>query len=90
MKQIKVEIEDWAELYKAFMEFKELECWYWIFDSDLFGVQNPEDKRTGYCCIMGKLGRYKALALYLGTEGLESYLRICSGAAKSEVLINLK
>lgn len=93
MKQIEIEIKDWSELYAAFAEFKELECWNWLYDSDLFGVQNPEDKKIGYCCIMGKLGRYKALALYLGTDGLESYLDICNGKTKANTfdpIINQK
>lgn len=85
MKQEKIKIEDWMELYKTFDEFKQLACWEWMLDSDLFGVKNPEDGVIGYCCIMGKLGRYKAIAIYQGTEGLESYLRICNGESKSEV-----
>jgi len=72
-------LQEWKPLYQAALEFKNLECWNWMWDSDVFGVQNPETGKIGYCCVMGILGEYHALAVYLGTEGLEGYLRIQSG-----------
>lgn len=72
-------LQDWEKLYEAAMEFKEIESWNWMWDSDIFGVQNPENDEIGYCCIMGRMGEHFALAVYLGTEGLDGYLRIQSG-----------
>lgn len=69
-------VREWRELYCAATEFKQAGCWNWMWDSDLFGVQNPENGEIGYCCIMGKAGEHFALAVYPGAEGLETYRRI--------------
>ncbi|TDT61316.1 DUF7309 domain-containing protein [Fonticella tunisiensis] len=75
----KVLSDEWRKLYDAAMEFKTLKPWNWMSSADLFAVKNPEDGEVAYCSIMGELGQVYALAAYIGSEGLDSYLAIQSG-----------
>jgi hypothetical protein len=71
-------LQEWRNLYQAAIEFKRIECWNWLSDTNLFGVQNPANGIIGYCCIMGELKEMLGLVVYLGTEGLTGYLKIQS------------
>ena len=76
--------QEWKDLYTAAIEFKRIECWNWMDDSDLFGVQNPVNREIGYCCVLGALGEMFGIAVYLGAEGLQEYLRVQSGEVSPE------
>lgn len=71
--------QEWQALYEAAGEFFRLRPWEWMVDSELFGVLNPETGEIGYCCVMGNLGELLALGVYLGSDGLETYLMMQSG-----------
>ena len=73
------------EFYKKSVEFQKLEPWKWMDESNVFGVENPESKEIGYCSILGMAGKHFALAIYLGTEGLNSYKELYADAYQDEV-----
>src|SRR3989338_1822045 len=66
-------LAEWKELYKQAVKFKEIAPWCWMWDSNLFGVKNPEDGETGYCCVLGAAGEVFGLVVYKGCEGLDGY-----------------
>jgi hypothetical protein len=72
--------EEWQRLYEAAIAFKHEAPWEWMYEDDVFGVQNPETGQTAYGSIMGNAGDHLALALYLGSEGLEGFWQMHHGA----------
>jgi len=67
---------EWENLYKLASEFKKLAPWEWMWDSDIFGVRDPETDEVGYCSVMGALGQFFGLGVYLGSEGLLGFLKM--------------
>ncbi len=56
---------------------------------DLFGVEHPQGQEIGYCCILGPQQDAEGLAVYKGSEGLDSYEHLFDGDAdtpETEVL----
>ncbi|RJR39811.1 MAG: hypothetical protein C4576_20620 [Desulfobacteraceae bacterium] len=71
--------KEWITLYSAAKVFEKTRPWEWMEDTDLFGVENPEDGEIGYCCIMGAAGEVFGVSAYLGSEGLLTYRNMASG-----------
>ena len=81
MSEMEPTIEEWKWLYDVAIRFKQHECWNHMWDSDIFGVRNPETGEIGYCSIMGKNGEHFALGVYKGSDGLDGLdglLSICN------------
>jgi len=81
----------WQELYHAADEFKKIQPWKWLYDSDIFGVRNPLDSEIGYCSVMGALGEVFSLMMYLGSDGLAVYSDALSGKlAPQDMLFHMR
>lgn len=66
------------ELYELAAAFRSAKLWERLYDTELFGVRMP-DGEIGYISVMGLLGAFQALAVYPGSQGLDSY-RLIGGA----------
>ncbi|MEG0513414.1 MAG: hypothetical protein RR653_11950 [Clostridia bacterium] len=60
------------QLYERAFQLKKAKLWNKMNDMQLFAVKHS-DGSIGYCCVMGMMGQHKALAVYPGVEGLDSY-----------------
>ncbi|OPZ92152.1 MAG: hypothetical protein BWY74_01726 [Firmicutes bacterium ADurb.Bin419] len=74
MNSEKIELDEWRKLYEAAARFKETECWKWIADFDIFGVENIDTHEIGYCCVKGNAGQVYGISIYIGEDGLKSYM----------------
>lgn len=61
------------ELYQAASEFAQAQPWKEFWDADIICIENPKDKSTGYCSIMGRAGEHYALGVYLGNQGIHGF-----------------
>ncbi len=61
---------EWKRLYEVAVKVKELAPWEWMYEDQIFGVQNPEAEEIGFVSIMGIAGEHFGLSVYLGAEGL--------------------
>jgi uncharacterized protein DUF6930 len=61
-------------LYDLAIQVKRLAPWQWMEETDVFGVANPETNELGFVSIMGSIGEYEAVGVYLGAEGLYSFI----------------
>lgn len=71
--------DEWKDLYRSATLFKELACWEWMNDEDLFGVKDPESEEIGYCVVLGAYEETFGLVVYLGSKGLLGYFQILEG-----------
>lgn len=76
-------MENWKDLYAAAREFKNLGCWEWMYDSDIFGVLPEEKGEIGYCAVLGARHEVFALVVYAGTEGM----RVCEQMYSEELAV---
>ena len=62
------------QLYDLATQVKRLAPWQWMEETDVFGIANSETDELGFVSIMGNIGEYEAVAVYLGAEGLYDFI----------------
>jgi len=53
---------------------KKLAPWQWMEETDVFGLENPDTGELGFISVMGNIGEYEAVAVYLGAAGLYDFI----------------
>lgn len=83
MKEEKPTLDQWRRLYAVAAEVKTLAPWQWLWENDLFAVEDPASGQMGFVSVMGAVGEHFAVAVYLGGEGLRGFIAL-EDAAKEE------
>ncbi len=74
----------WRDLHAAFADFCRAEPWHVMDDEDVVTVEDPSRGQTGHGVVMGAAGLEYGLALYLGDEGLATYLATMTDAVEPD------
>lgn len=65
-------------LYQLAFQYLDTELWKTLCDNQIFAVKFS-DGDVGYCCVMGAAGTFYGLGIYIGDDGINSYLKMYSG-----------
>ena len=69
-----VSLDQWKALYSVTEKVRRLQPWKIIYDTDLFGLEDPVTKQIGLVSVLGALGEHHAVQLFLPPEGLLFWL----------------
>ena len=61
-----------------------MEPWRWLSDADVVAIKHPSGEEIGYCAVLGNAGFEYGLGVYVGDEGLASYLALATDEVEPE------
>lgn len=64
MAQEPIDMDLWRDLYEIASRVRALAPWTWMEETDIFGVEMPEDAGPIFVSVMGALGEHYAVAVY--------------------------
>ena len=77
----------WLELYDVAEEIQKLEPWKYLWDADLLTYYSHEYDDMFYCCVMGKGGMHRGIAIYKG-EQVHTFFNLMENTYPIPVLLN--
>lgn len=80
-----VPLDVWQRLYATAAKVREMEPWLWMEETDIFGVQDADNEEVAFVSIMGLLGEYHAVALYLGAKAVTQFWQMQNATGKESV-----
>lgn len=66
--------DTWQRLYALIGQVKEMAPWEWMYESDVFAVQDPEKDEFYFVSVMGNLGEHLSIAVYMGVRSYDRLL----------------
>lgn len=65
--------EDWKDVFEQAVVLRDVEPWYIMEESELFGIKSLYSDDIGWCYFIGNSGEVFSLIIAVGDEGLASY-----------------
>lgn len=65
-------LDQWRDLYLAMDRFSKLKPWEWMYDDEIFCVEDPIDQTMYYCSITGGAKSEYGLLAFVGDYGLKN------------------
>ena len=62
------------QLCSSSLQLLGLATWQWMGETDCFGVEDPDNGRLGFVSVVGNLGEFLVVSVYLGSEGLFGFI----------------
>ena len=78
-----------AELFELASQIKKLQPWRWMEETDLFGIEHPDTGELGFVSVMGSVGEYEAVALYLGAKGLYEFVALLENESNPALALSV-
>ena len=76
MKKSKAKKQPWRQLYDLAEEVRNLAPWQWMQESEVFGVEDPDEGNIHFVSVMGSEGMHFAVAAYPGIEALHRVINL--------------
>ncbi len=89
MSPSEIPLETWRHLLELARQIKELAPWEFLWEHNVFGVQEPESGELGFVSVMGALGEYPAVSVYRGPTSLQRFAIIENTDTDPEALLFL-
>lgn len=83
-------LEQWERLFTAMENFKKAKPWEKHWDADIFRIVFNNWDEDLFCSILGRNGDCMALAIYLGDNGLKSYVDLSEGRISESQLMHVQ
>lgn len=83
-------LKQWENLYSAMEKFKMAKPWEKHWDADIFRIAVDKSDEDLFCSLLGRNGDCMALAIYIGSNGLKSYVDLLEDRIPDSQLMHVQ
>jgi|GEM_PF-2284343 hypothetical protein len=68
--------EDWRDVFEQAVALRDIEPWYTMEESEIFGIKSLYHDEIGWCYFIGGSGQVFGIIIAIGDAGLASYYQL--------------